>query len=194
MAWRGVPRAVVCPGADLGARRRPAAPARGRRGRDASADVQPGRQRPEVRRDLRGELEAHLARGEEPGDAARRRATRTASAPSATNAWATATVASPSLAETELDVAGERGTAGNPASSDRNATSSSSGFNPACSRRYDLEEHGLAEDDRGVGLVRAEATFRGRRRSRSSWPGPAGRPGRPWACWSPLARRPGSPR
>ena len=57
--------------------------------------VQSGGQRAEVRGDLGRELEADLARGQDPGRRAPRRPTRNASAPSATNSWAIATVAVP---------------------------------------------------------------------------------------------------
>ncbi len=109
------------------------------------------------------------------------------SAPSATNAWATATVASPVARRDQLGVAGERRDGREPDLLGQERDELQLRVQPGVQPAVRLEEHGLAEDDRRVGLVRAETPVPWRRRSPRSSPAPAGRPGRP------SARTPASP-
>ena len=126
------------PAADLGPRRVAGlqlgdAPGAGERGMQTGGRASRGPRRPRWRT-RRSPRRARGARRRAP-----RRATRTASAPSATNAWATATVAVPSLARHQLREARERRRRPRtrpPRTGTRPAPAP--GSSPGCSRRYAL--------------------------------------------------------
>ena len=144
----------------------------------ATAACSPARQRPEVGRDLRGDLEADLARRIQPGDERLRERLEGIGA-----------VGHELLGHGDrgrfagrLDDLGEPGQPwdrGEAGVLRQERGHLEVGVEAWLEASIDLDEHGLAEHDRGVALVRGKVPFRGIRDPIRASPARAGRRGPP---------------